>query len=394
MRCVVDCRNHAPVSGCYPEHLTLMSEDYYSVLNVPKLATKEDIQKSYRSLARKFHPDVNPDDPDAKKKFQRLQEAFDVLGNDEKRKMYDQFGSASTGQGMPGGGAGPQGKPFYWNPQQGSPFPGNGRGSKTGNEGSGFNIDDILEMFSSHQPQSGFTGRSGTAGGPFQQFFDMGMGGAGSVPRPEKGRRRSTGTSSQEGATGSDILQSITVPFVQSVTGGKASISIQRSKSSKSETISFVIPAGVEDGKKIRLRGLGNPSASGGRSGNLIIQIQVEPHPYFQRVGRNLILTVPITLKEAVFGAKIDIPSPKGQVSLSIPPGSTSGMKLRAKGCGVPVSSVSEDTSSPHNVSDAGDLIAELKIVLPRNWSEQDLELLQKLEAKEQIGVRHQLRWS
>ena len=305
--------DHVPVLGPSLEHRLSMSDDYYSVLNVPKTATKEEIQKSYRTLARKFHPDVNPDDPDAKKKFQKLQEAFDVLGNDEKRKMYDQLGSAAYSAQSS------HGNPFHWDPQQGFPFSGQGSGRHTN-----FNIDDILEMFNAQHP--GSAGRSGAAGGPFQQFFDMGMGAAGSASRPERGRRRSTGTStsSREKAPGSDILQSITIPFAQSVTGGKASISIQRSKSSKPETISFAIPAGVENGKKIRLRGLGNPSDVGGRPGNLIIQVQVEPHPHFQRVGRNLTLTVPITLKEAVFGAKIDIPSPKGQVSLSIPPGSTS----------------------------------------------------------------------
>ncbi len=368
-----------------------MSEDYYSVLGISKGASKEEIQKAYRNLARKLHPDVNPDDPGAKKKFQKLQEAFDVLGNEEKRKMYDQFGTVNPGQGMPGGGSGAQGNPFYWNPQGG--FPGGAGGGKHAQ----FNMDDILAMFGA-RPGRG-TGRAGTgnpfegmeADGPFQQYFNMGMGGADAGSRAERGRRRSGGASSREsGSVGSDILQTIAIPFAQAISGGKTSITIERPKPAKPETVSFTIPAGVEDGKKIRLRGLGAPGVSGGRAGNLIIQIRIEPHHQFQRRGRNLLLTVPITLKEAVFGAKIEIPSPKGKVSLSIPPGSTSGMKLRIKGCGIPISSVS-DTSSD---SEAGDLIAELTVVLPRNWSDHDRDLLQQLETKDQINVRHNLRWN
>jgi len=356
-----------------------MSEDFYSILGVSKSASKEDIQKAYRNLARKLHPDVNPDDPGAKKKFQKLQEAFEVLGNEDKRKMYDQYGTVFQGQGMPGGG--PQGSSFHWS-TQGSPFQRDSGGGKQA-----FSMDDILAMFGA-SPQ-GMPGRGNPfeameAGGSFQQYFNMGNHGAASGP--SRSRRRSSSHDSE--AAGADILQTITIPFIQAIQGGKASFSLLRSKQTKPENVSFTIPAGVEDGKKIRLRGLGHPGIAGGRPGNLIIQIHVEPHPQFQRQGRNLLLTVPITLQEAVFGAKVDIPSPKGKVALSIPPGSTSGMKLRIKGCGVPVSPIKEGS-----VSEAGDLIAELTIALPRNWSKQDLDLLHKLETKEKINVRHHLRW-
>ncbi|MCL2304450.1 MAG: J domain-containing protein [Planctomycetaceae bacterium] len=360
-----------------------MSEDYYSVLGVSKSASKEDIQKAYRNLARKLHPDVNPDDPGAKKKFQKLQEAFDILGNEEKRKMYDQYGTAFPGQGYPGQGmpgGGPQSSTFSWG-TQGSPFQ---RGSGGGRQA--FSMDDILAMFGAQ----GMSGRGNPFeamedGGAFQQYFNMGN--AGAASQSSRSRRRSP---REGGEIGADILQTITIPFVQAIQGGKASLSVQRSKQAKPETISFSIPAGVEDGKKIRLRGLGYPGVAGGRPGNLIIEIRVEPHPQFQRCGRNLLLTVPITLQEAVFGAKVEIPSPKGKVALSIPPGSSSGMKLRIKGCGVPMSSVKDESV----VSDAGDLIAELTVVLPRKWSPQDLELLRKLEAQEKLDVRHNLHFA
>ena len=372
--------------------LTCMSEDYYSVLGVPKKASKEEIQKAYRNLARKSHPDLNPDDPGAKKKFQKLQEAFDVLGNEEKRKTYDQYGSVFPGHGLPGG-EGHQGNSFSWG-AQGSPFPG-GQGSRSHGGGKqAFNIADILEMLGV-PPQGAAAGRtqggnpfeSMESGGSFHQFFNMENGGTGSGSS-QRSRRRSSA-----GEAGADILQTITIPFIQAIQGGKTSLSIQRSKRVKPETVSFTIPAGVEDGKKIRLRGLGHPGVAGGRPGNLIVEVRVEPHPQFQRRGRNLLLSVPITLKEAVFGAKVDIPSPQGKVTLSIPSGSVSGMKLRIKGCGVPVSSVKDDSSGSQAAATAGDLIAELAVLLPRKWSTQDLELLRKLETQEQIDVRHHLRW-
>ena len=368
-----------------------MSKDYYSVLGVSKNASKEEIQKAYRSLARKLHPDTNPDDPGAKKKFQTLQEAFEVLGNEEKRKIYDQYGTVFPGQGVPGG-TGNQGNSFFWS-SHGPPFPqGAGRKKQT------YNMDDILEMLGVRPqgtPQAG-EGNPFDAmesGGAFHQFFNMRAAGAGtgsSSARSDRSRRSHSGT------PGADILETLTIPFIQAIQGGKASLSVQRSKRTVPETVSFTIPAGVEDGKKIRLRGLGQPGVSGGRSGNLIIQIQVEPHPQFQRRGRNLLLSVPVTLQEAVFGAKIDIPSPKGKVALSIPPGSSSGMKLRIKGCGVPMSSVKDGSQS---ALDAGDLIAELTIVLPEklvrerfgDFTQTRLQRKNRCAAPSAVGVESNL---
>ena len=405
-----------------------MAEDYYSVLGVSKSASKDDIQKAYRHLARKLHPDMNPDDPGAKKKFQKLQEAFEVLGNEKKRKLFDQYGSAFPGQGMPGAGTGTgaYGNPFSQD-AHGSPF---GQGTWSGSGKQSFSMDDILKMFGTSSQKTSDRSREGNpfdameAGGLFQQFFNMNnMGKNGSETGPGASRSERSRRRASAGAAGADIHQTITIPFVQAIQGGKTSLLVQRSKQAKAETmqakaetmqakpetmqakagtthakaetISFTIPAGVEDGKKIRLRGLGQPGIADGRPGHLIIEIRVEPHPQFQRHGRNLLLSVPITLQEAVFGAKIDIPSPKGKVALSIPPGSTNGMKLRIKGCGVPFSTVKDDDSSvTQAVSNAGDLIAELTIVLPRNWSPQDLELLRKLETKDKTAIRQHLRWN
>jgi len=306
------------------------TDDYYQVLGVSKAASKEEIQKAYRQLARKYHPDFNQDDPKgAKEKFQKVQEAFDILGNQEKRKFYDQFGVSPDRAGS-GGGQGPR----QWSYGTGSP----GRKASFNFE----NIDDIMKMFG-----GGFGSASP------EDFFGAG--------RPSRGR---------------DVEQALTIPFTLSISGGKIDLRIG------SQTVSVTIPAGITDGQKIRLPGLGESDPHGGGSGNLLLTIHIEEHPCFSRRGDNLYVDVPISLKEAVFGTKIDIPAPKGNVTLTVPAGASSGMKLRIKQCGV----VSANGG-------AGDLFAILQIVLPKTWSDADKALLKKLQTEPEEPVRSKLRW-
>lgn len=301
-------------------------DDYYKTLGISKTATQEEIQKVYRQLARKYHPDLNQNDPKgAKAKFQKVQEAFDVLGNPEKRKVYDQFGVSPEQMGS-GGGQGP----FQWSFGGGSP------GRKTSFQFD--NLDDIMSMFG-----------GGFGSMPPDDFINAGR------PQPRAGR---------------DIEQILTIPFTLSITGGKVDVVVAGGK-----TVSVTIPAGIEDGKKIRLPGMGE---SGGRAGNLILTVQVEEHLCFSRRGNNLYVDVPISLKEAVFGTKIDIPTPKGNVSLTVPAGSSSGMKLRIKQCGV---------------GGMGDMLAKLQVILPKNWSDADKALLEKLQTESERSIRGKLRW-
>ena len=306
----------------------MKTDDYYQTLGVSKTATREEIQKAYRQLARKYHPDFNQNDPKgAKEKFQKVQEAFDVLGNPEKRQVYDQYGVSPDQMGSAGG----QG-PFQWSFGGGSP----GRKASF----SFNNLDDIVNMFG-----GGFGGASP------DEIFNAGR-------RSHRGR---------------DIVQPLMIPFVLSITGGKMDVSV------KGKTVSVTIPAGIVDGKKIRLPGLGEDGSNGGESGNLLLIANVEEHPCFSRRGDNLYVDVPILLKEAVFGTKIDIPTPKGNVTLTVPVGASSGMKLRIKQCGV---------------GGAGDLFAKLQVVLPKNWSYADKALLEQLQTEPEEPIRSKLRWN
>lgn len=330
------------------------SEDYYGVLGVPRNASQADIQKAYRELARKYHPDMNPDDKTAKKKFQKVQAAFDVLNNPEKREMYDRYGSSfetmGAGQGQPGGQA------WGWAPGAGGAGPG------------GFNVEhiDLSQFLGERFGQEG----PGGIGDLFGQF------------RRAAGKfRKPSGGGSAGAQRSSDLVEDVQIPFATSIVGGEVQLAVQR-PSGKTETIAVKIPAGIEDGKKIRLRGQGQPARRGGAPGDIVLTVHVQPHPYFQRRGNNLHVRVPITLGEAVAGAKVDIPTPQHTVKLTIPPGTSSGAKLRAKGHGV-----TPKTGTP------GDLVAEIQIVLPKNLTDADRKALSEIDQHYTQNPRSDLRW-
>lgn len=318
-----------------------MAQDYYQVLGISKSASQDEIQKAYRKLARKYHPDLNPDDKAAQQKFKDIQLAYDVLGDAEKRKMYDQFG------------------PDYERVQA-SPFQGGGAG------GAGFE-----EIFGGRGGPGGFQ-FDGDLGDLFRQFTGGAAPGAGRAA----GRGRAT--------KGRDLTAEHTIPFNTAVLGGDASINVQRG--GKLEALQVKIPAGVESGKKIRLRGQGE--AGPGGQGDLIVTLHVANHPSFKRSGQNLELRLPITLSEAVSGAAIDVPTPGGTVSLKIPAGSQSGRKLRVKGQGV---------RSSNGI--AGDLLVELQIKLPDallaggELSEETRRSLQQLESLYGGSPREKIIW-
>lgn len=324
-----------------------MAEDHYQTLGVSKSASAEDIRKAYRELARKYHPDLHPDDASAKEKFKQVQTAFDVLNDPSKREMYDRYGSSfeGVGAGGPGGGwAGGGGG-------GGGPFPGAG-GFPGGGE------IDLESLFG--------------GGGGFADMF-RGAGGGG---RTTRGRKRSTQV------PGQDVTARIEVPFKLAIEGGKTDVRLDRD--GKTETISVTIPQGLPDGGRMRLRGQGLPGSGGGPAGDLLLEVRVEHHPVFRRDGDTLDVTLPVSLAEAIEGAKVDVPTPWGTISLRIPPGTSGGRKLRAGGMGV------------HHANGAkGDLIAVVQIMLPET---EDAAVRERLleAAKAAAGAsspRAQLRW-
>lgn len=298
-----------------------MAQDYYKTLEVSRTASAEEIQKAHRKLARKYHPDLNPDDKAAQNKFKEIQQAYDCLNDPEKRKLYDQFGDQyeHVAAGRAAGGPG------------------------------GASFEDIFQGGGPEGFQFG-----GDLGDLFKQF--TGGGGA------RAGRGRSRGP-----VAGSDLSAELTVPFNTAVLGGQATINVRRS--GKAESLQVKIPAGVESGKKIRLRGQGEPSPNGGPSGDLLITITVASHPYFKRSGQNLEVRLPVTLGEAAMGAKVDLPTPGGTMSLKIPPSSSSGKRLRVKGQGV------RDASGT-----AGDLFVELQIKLPEHLDDESRQAIERIE--------------
>jgi DnaJ-class molecular chaperone len=293
-----------------------MAEDHYQTLGVPRTASAEEIRKAYRDLARKYHPDLHPDDETAKKKFKQVQTAFDVLNDPSKREMYDRYGSAfeGVGAGGPGGGGG-----GGWSGGQGpfGGFPGGGE-------------IDLESLFG--------------GGGGFADMFR----GAGSGGRAAGGRGRRKAAQ----VPGEDLTARIVVPFRLAIDGGKADVRVDREGTT--ETISVTIPQGLPDGARMRLRGQGLPGTGGAPAGDILLEVGVEPHSVFRRDGDTLELTLPVTLAEAIEGAKVDVPTPWGTISLRIPPRTSGGRKLRAAGMGV-----------RHANGAKGDLIAEVQIVLP-----------------------------
>lgn len=299
----------------------MAQNDYYEALGVPRTATAEEIRKAHKKLSRKYHPDVNKE-AGASEKFNQVQEAFDVLGDKEKRKQYDQFGGA-----FPGGGGGPRGQPFPWGAA-------GGRGQAPVDFGDLFGGQVDLESL---------------LGGAFRGGGARGAGRRGASP-------------------GENFETEIEVPFHMAVDGGKYELSLQRE--GKTERLTVKIPAGVDNGSVVRLSGQGHPGFGGGPAGDLLVRIRVGPHPFFRREGTNLLVDVPVTITEAALGAKVDVPTlSEGTVVVTIPPGTSSGAKLRLRGKGAP------DLSTKKR----GDQFVVVKIVAPQNVNERAERLLREL---------------
>ena len=268
--------------------------DLYQRLGIKRGATEAEIKKAYRSLAKQLHPDRNKDNPKANERFSQITQAYDILSDKDKRARYDRGELDEDGNpkfaGYGGGGGGP--RPGQ-SPFSGGPPPGGGFDNAQAAD-----LSDLFEgLFGGGQPGGG--GRPGGSS-PF---------GRRSPPPPQKG---------------ADVAYRLKITFTDA-----ASLKPQRATLSVGKTIDLKLPHGVEDGTKIRLAGQGQDGPGG--KGDAIVQIEIAPHPFYTRDGTTVRLTLPVTLPEAVLGAKVKVPTPDGAVMLSIPKGASSGKSMRLK---------------------------------------------------------------
>jgi molecular chaperone DnaJ len=370
----------------------MAKQDYYQLLGVKRDAKPEEIKKAYRRLARKYHPDVNPGDKSAEEMFKKITEAHDILSDEKKRKVYDQFGQYSDNL-ADAASRGPR------------------AGSSAGFDFSGFDW--------SNTPGAGSGGGTGSS---FRDIFSELFGGGAKQPEREPPRVQPT--------RGKDIEMPLALSFEESVTGLTTNLTVNRSEqcarcagagdtggplvicptcrgtgqvqkaggrlrfaqecadcaglgrrrqpcgvcrgagtTPKSEQVKVRIPPGVDTGSRVRVPGKGGGGRMGAAAGDLFIITNVGAHKHFTRKGDNIYVTVPITINEAALGAKIEVPTVEGKAQLRIPPGTQSGQKFRMSGRGFP---------SLRNPQARGDQFVEAQIVMPEVISEETKELLRR----------------
>ena len=306
--------------------------DYYSVLGVSKHASGEEIDRAYRQLARKFHPDVSKA-ADAEERFKRINEAYEVLKDPVKRQHYDRYGSA-------------------WKEaqRQGAPEPGfeGFRVEPGGFEG--FEFDG---------------GNAGDFSDFFQQLFGFGgLGGLGSAGP----RRRSRAAGVRRAAAGADQEARLALSLEEAARGGKREITLRDPQTQRARTLAVTIPAGVRPGQRIRLTGQGDPGRGGGPTGDLYLRVELEPHPRFRLEGADLYTVLPVAPWTAALGGEALLRTLDGTVKLKIPGGSSSGRRIRLAGKGF-----------PSGRGEAGDLYVELRIVVPEHPDAEERDLYEKL---------------
>ena len=311
----------------------------YEVLGVPRDAPVADIKKAYRKLARETHPDLNPGDAVAETRFKQVSVAYEILSDEKKRANYDEFGEIALQAGFDGDRARAERERF--SSRFGSPDP--------SSYGEGFAFGGLDDLF--------------------REFGQQGGGGGGGFRRSSVRMR------------GSDLESSMSLDFMEAVRGGERRITLARPSPDgqvSEESITVRIPPGVTDGGRLRIPGKGGLGLGGGPSGDLWISVQVSPHRIFRREGKNLEFDLPITVAEAVRGAKVEIPTLDGRATLTIPPGTHSHTRLRLRGKGIPGTKGGA----------AGDLMARIQIIVPKEAPE---DLLEALDRYEQDDPREEL---
>jgi len=366
--------------------------DYYKILNVSREATIAEIKKSYRKLARKYHPDLNPGDKVSEKKFKEITEAYEVLKDPKKKKQYDTFGSA--GPGFNSRGKGPDFTGFNFNTTGSSSF-GDIFETIFGN----ISNDPQRTKSRTKRPQRGedlhysmnisFIDSVKGIEAPIQVFNKITCSECNGKKTAKNSKTLKCGICN---GTGKVERQTGFMRFASPCTscggtgytpGEKCKICNGEGRIGHSSKIKVKIPAGVENNSRIRLTGKGNSGILGGKSGDLIITISVTPHRFYKRRGYNLEIELPITFSEAALGSKIEVPTIEGKTLLKIPPSTNSGQKLRLKNKGV---------SNPKTGS-KGDLFILIKIVPPPTKDIEVREMLKKIEEKAPYNPRKEIEW-
>lgn len=312
----------------------MAKRDYYEVLGVARGASEDEIKRAHRKLARQYHPDVSKE-PKAAERFAEVQEAYDVLSDAQKRKQYDQFGHAAAGVG-----------PDMYEQMR--------RAQQAGGGGYGQTVSP--EDFES---------------GQFGDIFDQLFGQRGPFNR-QGGRRRHPAAPQR----GSDVEYPVTLSFEQAARG--TSLPLRINMGGHVETIDVKVPAGVKEGSRVRIKGKGG---MGDEAGDLFIVVSVTPHRFFKRDGLDVLLDLPISMYEALLGTRAEVPTLDGPVTLTIPPGTSSGNKLRIKSRGI------------KRGSEQGDQFCIVKVIVPKSISDDEQAFIHEMSRKHPLHPRAELDW-
>ncbi len=313
-----------------------MSDDPYKTLGVSKTASQDEIKKAYRKLAKSLHPDLHPDDPGKQSEFQAVSAAYDLLGDPEKRKRFDAGEIDASGHERPE-------HQFYHH------YAGQDEGARY-DQGRGSGLE-----------QSFGAGREEDLSDLFSELFGQ--------------QARGAGGAREFHARGPDLRYHMEIDFLDAALGAKRAVTMPDGK-----PIEITVPAGVRDGQTLRLRGKGAPGIGQGAAGDALVTISVGSHPVFSRDGDDIEIELPITFDEAVLGAKVDVPTISGPVSMAIPQGASSGQRLRLKGKGIERGKI------------AGDQVVRLKIVLPKKVDEDMKVLAERWRDTASFDARANLR--
>lgn len=314
-------------------------KDYYKILGVEKSATGEQIKKAYRKLAVKYHPDKNPHNKAAEEKFKEINEAYEVLSDEDKRKKYDQFGENYKYYEQHGG----RPEDFDWSQYGG----GGGAGHTYSYQG---NMDDMF---------------GGAGDGNFSDFFEQLFGG-------RFGGATGGGSRRQQGpARGRDVQATMQVSLEDAYAGATRQVEVNGSR------LNIKLKPGLYDGQVIRLKGKGSPGRSGGQSGDLLITIQIAANPQYELKGQDIYTDLTVPLYTAVLGGKVPVNLPGSTLNMNIPAGTDSGKVFRLKGKGMP---------SYNEQGPAGDLYLKAIVHIPTNLSEKEKELFQQLSQLNENG--------